>query len=587
MTSRRTLRNIIGCCLLTTLMWQMHSSAAMAKSCEKKLVVSEFLGPQNAKVRTALVRTLDAQGCDLEKAKSVDDAARRMGVRMRNADDFVKVGKKLKLDGYVEGEVKKKGRRWSADISVRNAYDGEILKSTSFSAASHRALAKQVQRNGWQRLAGAIGVAGAATETEESEQEETPPAAQVSDKPAKSTGIRVAVLRVRGAMGSQVRSNIQETLAAQGHEVVSSAETDAVAEAFVGTPESAEDFAKLGKELNVHAIISARVKKESGAYMLEANAHSGRDGMSLTSTTGVTRNKKNLGTTAQVTAQRLSPKLYYGRLPETDAVAVAKTSEETKDEDTEDQTQEKSSDSGAGRYIALDASLGPWLFSRNLSYTDNIFDQVRGYSVFPAFGMAADLTWFPGAHFSDGFFAHLGLTGAFQTSFGLSSSAEGSTAEFPTSAKAYSIGLVGRVPLGALEILPTFSYGQQSFEIDHANAVTPKPANIPNVAYEYLRIGAGARVSLDDKWALLGSLGYRFVMNAGEIEDEYFPKLSAGAVDLELGAAYRLIAGFELRLTLDMQRYFMSMNPDPGDPYVAGGAIDQWFGATLSAAYRL
>jgi TolB-like protein len=587
MSSRLAGLRVLGLGLLTALSWQVQSPTAMAKSCDKKVVVMEFLGPQNANVRTGLVRTLDAQGCDLERSKSMDDAARRMGLRMHDADDFVKVGKKLKLDGYIEGTVKKKGRRWSVEISVRNAHDGENLKTTSFSANSHRALAKQVQRNGWQRLGGAIKIAGTATETEETEATEVEalPPEETSKEPAKSTGIRVAVLRVRGAMGSQVRSNIQEGLAAEGHEIVSSAETDAVAEAFVGTPESAEDFAKLGAELNVHAIISARVKKESGAYMLEANAHSGRDGMSLTSTTGITRNKKNLGTTAEVTAQRLSPKLHYGRLPESKVAATTSPDEEAAEDQVSDEEEE--GDGGGGKFVALDASLGPWLFSRNLSYTDNIFNQVRGYSVFPAFGFAADLTWFPGAHFSDGFIAHLGLTGAFQTSFGLNSSAEGSTAEFPTSAQAYSIGLVGRIPLGALEILPSLSYGNQSFEIDHANAVTPKPANIPNVSYEYLRIGAGARFTIDEKWAILGSLGYRFVMSAGEIEDDYFPRLSVGAIDLEVGAAYRIVAGFEVRLTLDMQRYFMSMNPEPGDAYVAGGAIDQWFGATLSAAYRL
>ncbi len=579
--------------ILVTIAWSASSSIALAKSCNKRLVVMEFLGPQNDKVRTAVVRTLQAQGCDLVKSSTMDDTARQMGLRMTEADDFAKVAKKLKAQGYVEGVVTKKKRNWTAEVSIRNGKNGELIKSTSWTASSHRALTKQVQRNSWQRLGGAVSVAGTDAASEQSED-----SAEVEEEEpqAEPTGIRVAVLRVRGAMASKVRTQLENTLRRQGHDVLPSAEVDAVTEALIDSPTSSEDYQQLAAELKVHAVVVAHVRKDGKAYIIDAEAHSGRDGKPVIATTGVTRNKDNIGSAAQVTAERISPKLKNAKLPSrrTKAALAAREKEEHEESSSEEEDEEEAeqdettdSDSGAGKYVALDASIGPRVFSRSLSYTDNIFNSVRGYSVFPAFAIDAGLTWFPGAHFTDTFWAHIGLTGSFTTSIGLNSSVEGTDVEFPTTAKAYSIGAIGRLPLGALTLTASGSYGSQSFEIEHGNALTPKPADIPNVDYKYMRLGVGMRWEVDDHWSVLGGLGYRFVLSAGELEDDFFPRMSAGALDMDIGAAYRLIGGFELRLILDMQRYFMSMNPEVGDPYVAGGAVDQWFGATLAAAYRL
>jgi len=49
---------------------------------------------------------------------------------------------------------------------------------------------------------------------------------------------------------------------------------------------------------------------------------------------------------------------------------------------------------------------------------------------------------------------------------------------------------------------------------------------------------------------------------------------------------YELDAGLEIRLGFDVRRYFFSMNPEVGDPFIAGGALDQYLGYTLGIAYR-
>ena len=42
---------------------------------------------------------------------------------------------------------------------------------------------------------------------------------------------------------------------------------------------------------------------------------------------------------------------------------------------------------------------------------------------------------------------------------------------------------------------------------------------------------------------------------------------------------------WEGRLVGDYERYFYSFGPTPGDAYVAGGALDQFFGGRLAIAY--
>jgi hypothetical protein len=43
--------------------------------------------------------------------------------------------------------------------------------------------------------------------------------------------------------------------------------------------------------------------------------------------------------------------------------------------------------------------------------------------------------------------------------------------------------------------------------------------------------------------------------------------------------------GFEARLWLDYARWFYDMNPEPGDAYVAGGALDEMLTVLVGVAY--
>ncbi|MBL9016862.1 MAG: hypothetical protein JNL83_21925, partial [Myxococcales bacterium] len=40
----------------------------------------------------------------------------------------------------------------------------------------------------------------------------------------------------------------------------------------------------------------------------------------------------------------------------------------------------------------------------------------------------------------------------------------------------------------------------------------------------------------------------------------------------------------DVQARLDLRRYFFAMNPEPGDPWIAGGATDQYFGGAIGFA---
>ena len=60
---------------------------------------------------------------------------------------------------------------------------------------------------------------------------------------------------------------------------------------------------------------------------------------------------------------------------------------------------------------------------------------------------------------------------------------------------------------------------------------------------------------------------------------------SVGGVEASLGVADQVGSAVELSLDLVYTRFFYSLLPQPGDPYVAGGALDQMATISLGVAY--
>jgi hypothetical protein len=90
------------------------------------------------------------------------------------------------------------------------------------------------------------------------------------------------------------------------------------------------------------------------------------------------------------------------------------------------------------------------------------------------------------------------------------------------------------------------------------------------------------------RFALTAYAGYLFVLSAGEITSpEYFPRANANGVEAGLGLGVQLLGTVEARLNVDARRYIFGLNPEPGDPLVAGGAADDYLSLTLGIGARL
>ncbi len=139
------------------------------------------------------------------------------------------------------------------------------------------------------------------------------------------------------------------------------------------------------------------------------------------------------------------------------------------------------------------------------------------------------------------------------------------------------LGSSGAVPAVALAA----SYGDQRFAFA---STLPSSDTPPSVDYTYVRGGLELRWQLGGLVALTAAAGYRYVLGEGGLQTQ-FPRLSGGAVDATMGGAVRISSHFEARLALAYARYFFSMNPQPGDPFVAGGALDEFATATVGAAF--
>lgn len=259
-------------------------------------------------------------------------------------------------------------------------------------------------------------------------------------------------------------------------------------------------------------------------------------------------------------------------------------------EPTPEPTPEPSS---AERPMALRIGLGFTGLNRTYGYKDDLFGALSQYRL--PFGpqIAAELEAFPGAFFTRGVGAHIGIAAAFNLLVGVSSTlapTAGQPADatrFPTSSMRLRVGLVGRIPIGLLELHLGLGYAMQTYSVAPAVAGVNRP-NIPNVNFGAVRPSLAAKFNLTPAFNLTVGAGYHVLISKGEFGSAgFFPRSGGGGIDFTLGIGVRVVKNFELRLQGDYARYFFSLQPQPGDVYIAGGALDGYFSGTLTANFVL
>jgi hypothetical protein len=214
---------------------------------------------------------------------------------------------------------------------------------------------------------------------------------------------------------------------------------------------------------------------------------------------------------------------------------------------------------------------------RSFDYRDRVTGNQRGYDLgsAPVVGIAAELrpfatTTLPGLR-------GLALGGRYDRAVLLQSAVAGADnnlglpGKIDTTYQSFDVALHERWSLDDRTTLGgEIGFGGLDFGFSGAGAMQ---SELPSVAYRFVRTGADARIRV---WrlALTASASYLVVTDSGPLSDRY-PRASSGGVDAAAGIAIPLGEHVEARTGIRYQRFFHTMNPQPGDPNVAGGALDE------------
>jgi hypothetical protein len=257
---------------------------------------------------------------------------------------------------------------------------------------------------------------------------------------------------------------------------------------------------------------------------------------------------------------------------------------------------DKDKDKGPKVGNFLDAQIGLKGFQRHLAYQGDTANVIPDYDLGGAPAVAIEVGVYPIRTSSGSITA--GLTGTFENAFSIGTTYREPTGmdqqgTHATSANAFSVGARGNYNFGSNTLGIGVEYGALNYTVD-----LPPPdmnnAQVPDVAYRFIRPSLNGRFGLSNSFALIANFGYLYVLSAGEIVSQaYFPGAitKASGIDVNAGVAWAPIAsmrGFELRPMLGWRRISFTFNPDPAvDPYVATGAHDDYLSLALMFGLRL
>jgi hypothetical protein len=235
-------------------------------------------------------------------------------------------------------------------------------------------------------------------------------------------------------------------------------------------------------------------------------------------------------------------------------------------------------------------SAGLRTFNRSLTWNDDLFGRMPKYVLPAGPAIAVDAEFFPLALVTHGALSHLGVEGAFEQAVGISSTDKTTGDLYTTSSMRFRAGALFALPIDRFTLGAHAGWSMQSFGFSATSTGSAPVArvNIPNVRYGAIRAGLTGAVEIIKPLSVELGLAYQGVLSSGEIGSAtYFQHAQVGGADFTLSVAYRIIPNLEARLTAEYQRYWFTLNPNPGDPWIAGGALDEYKSVRVTVAWVL
>ena len=565
-----------------TVWLSLFSLAGVASADEGAAALLPFRGPQAAKVRQNVQKGLRAADVQLVPLKQVTAVVKK-------TKGYAKQATRLKASVLVSARLRRVEGRWIADAEVRNAKGQRVKKlrvtSSSIARLSNR-IVGQLINTGKMPVAGAGAMVAAAPKAE-------------PEPPPVPTQPRLVVRPFTGAQAAKIRGAAVRGLRSEPVELFPNKQ-------FVGKAQSLGVDLKAdgghiapASALAVSGLIEGDVLHEDGVWSAYVRLVDGDSATVIsqhfydasTSAALARSVQANIGPDFGNDIKKLgvAAPAAVAVVPVT-AVTAAPVEQASKKDKAE--VKYKTRRPKEERPAAVDIELDFRLVHRNFEYKDDLRGDLRDYKLRIGPGVGTKFQYYPGAHFTAGVGAQFGIDFEWERLFNFDSTrADG--AKFPTESQQFLVGLRWRYPTGRWEPFVVADYGVHSFRFGVSGPPVlgeDNTAGIPSVKYEFARIGAGFRVGIGKKERFIVAVNaaFRGVFSVGGIGTaQWFPEAKANGMDAGLMLGYALPLGFEIRIGGDYRRYWFDLNPVPPDPpYVAGGALDQYWGASIGVAWR-
>lgn len=419
-------------------------------------------------------------------------------------------------------------------------------------------------------------------------------AAEPDDSSAESSSQkRVAVGAFSGPKAKQARGWVLKVLKGAGQYEV----TDA---ADVEGGEDDKTYAETARALGVDAIIVGKVSKGSDLVL---TVHNAADGASVGDVEIKGGNAKKLQKAVEnelaiAIADPLAQAKAAGAASEEESAEEEAPEEAPAEEEGE---PEEATDSGGSGPSPLELMAGFRAYNRTFSYKDSLAELYPDLQIKPLYtyelplgpALIVDIRFYPGAFFTSGAGANIGLSARFEQGFATRSVYAENTdgeVELETAMQEIRAGLRYRIPLDKHEVGISAEYGIHKFRLagDEDGTVNPDFPLIPDTDYRLIRPGLDARFRFSE--FLLGvHAAPRILLSMGELESEvWFPGATGMGFDAGVMIGYAIIPSLDVVAGFDYMRYGFDFNAIPDENVVvAGGATDQYLSGYVGLLFRL
>ena len=217
---------------------------------------------------------------------------------------------------------------------------------------------------------------------------------------------------------------------------------------------------------------------------------------------------------------------------------------------------------GGFRYTPLVVALKLRPQGRSLAYADalpGLFD----YDHAPTPLLELDARWFPYAAFG-GIGGDVGLDLRAMIPIGLIRSETPDGAELETTTSQFQLGVRGRIAVGEHEVGVVGGVALHDFSLEEEDGME---VLVPDATYTSVRVGGDAHFEVYRGLTLGLAAFYMRPLSFGQLgNDDWYPRISAHAMELEGRVGYWLADTIRFEMGGGVQAYFLSMNMREEDP---------------------